>query len=133
VGIRRHLAIYGLHLYSFDIRWDVFNLRLFPHIIRLSSPQHTTIMAGQQVKAGMPPLPAADRARPLSLGSTFDGPAARVSDPDPIDLDRRAVRFQRFRHHRCKAGDHKSCQHVARELVGKYKQLRGDATRTAGE
>jgi hypothetical protein len=102
--------------------------------MRSARPQHTTIIAGQpQIKMGMPPRPAADRVRPLPLASIFDCPAACVSDPDPLDLDRRAVRFQRLRHHRCKAGDHKSCQHVARELVGKYKQLGGDATRTAGE
>lgn len=109
-------------------------IRLFPQSVGSGPQQPIIIGVGHSYyRTGLPPRPAAYRVRPMPLTSTLDGPAAGVSDPDPLDLDRRAVRFERLRHYRCEAGDHKPRQHVARELVGEYKQFRSDATRTAGE
>jgi len=56
-----------------------------------------------------------------------------VRDPHALDLERRVVRSERLRHHRCEAGERKHCQRLARETMTELKHVLGGAARTAGE
>ncbi len=57
---------------------------------------------------------------PVYARSIFKRLAPVVRDAVALDLDRRAARPDGLSHHRCKPGEHKSCQHVTPESMGEH-------------
>jgi hypothetical protein len=58
--------------------------------------------------------------------------AARVRDHDKLNLDRAFTNPRDLGYHRCKPGQHKTCNHLMREAVRMHQTL-GDAARNPGQ